>query len=137
MKHIYHGTVAKDIDLFEPRKRYTPGGEVLADEIPARVYATYTPAYAVAHGFPWSSEDGIDIEIHDGVIELIVPKEKRSVLDQEICVYTLPDDSFVSTSEEETGLTYHSETSVVPVGCECFSNVQEALATYGGKVRFI
>lgn len=137
MKYIYHGTVTKDLQVLEPHKRYTPGGEELADGISARIYASYEPAYAVAHSFPWSSDEGIDIALHEGIVELVVPKEKQHVLEQEICIYTLPDDTFVNTKEEKTGLTYHSEVSVQAIRFECFSSVQEAMIKFGGRVRVV
>lgn len=65
MKEIYHGTTRKDLQVIKPFKRYTPGGEDVADSIPPRIYATYNPAYAAAHSFPWSSDDGVDISIVD------------------------------------------------------------------------
>ena len=137
MKHIYHGTVLKDLTILKPLKRYTPGGAELADRISARIYATYNPAYAVAHSFPWSSDDGIDIHIHKGIIELLVPKAKQSVLNQEIYIYTLPDDTFVHTVEEETDLTYHSEVAVKPIHCTYFSNVQDAMTKYVGIIKIV
>lgn len=137
MTNIYHGTTSKGLEILEPRKRYTPGGSDLADSITARIYATYVPAYAVSHSFPWSSEDGFDIEIRDKVVTLLVPKNKQDVLKQEICIYSLPDNTFSPTEEEETGLTYHSTEAVKPTNCECFSSVTEAMQKYGGIVKFI
>lgn len=40
MNPIYHGTIKKDLTVIKPFKRYTPGGEALADSIQLRVYAT-------------------------------------------------------------------------------------------------
>ena len=77
MKPIYHGTTKKDLTVIKPFKRYTPGGEDLADVIPPRIYATYEPAYAVAHSFPWSSDDGVDIVVEDGLVAVIVPADKQ------------------------------------------------------------
>jgi len=136
-KCIYHGTVQKGLELIKPFKRYTPGGEDIADSIPARIYATYEPAYAIAHSFPWSSDDGLDIQIEDGIITIIVPRNKQSVLNQEVCVYTLSDDTFTVTTEEDMGLTYHSESEITPIHCECFSSVTEAMEKFGGKIRFV
>ncbi len=137
MTHIYHGTIKNNLGIIKPFKRFTPGGADIAEQIPPRIYATYNPAFAVAHSFPWSSEDGVDIVITDGVITIIVPKEKAVILAQSICIYTLLDDSFSHTTEEETGFTYHSEAEVIPVACQCFTNVTEAMDFFGGKVQLI
>lgn len=135
MKPIYHGTVQKDLEMIKPFKRFTPGGADLADQIPPRIYATYNPAYAVAHSFPWSSKDGIDIKVNGDNICIVVPKEKAAVLAQAVCVYTLPDTTFTLTTEEETGLTYHSEVEVKPIEYRCFANVTEAIVAYDGIVE--
>ena len=137
MKPIYHGTVKCDLSKIEPFKRYTPGGKDLADTIPPRIYATYNPAYAVAHSFPWSSDDGVDIAIKDGVVTLVVPKDKQSVLEQKVCIYTLPDTIFTFTAEEETGLTYHSTVEVIPTNCECFDSVTIAIEHFGGNIKLV
>jgi hypothetical protein len=135
MKHIYHGTIQKDLDTIKPFKRFTPGGEDLADTIPPRIYATYEPAFAVAHSFPWSSEDGIDITTVDGIVTIVVPKDKQQVLEQKICIYTLPDSEFEHTIEEETGLTFHSTQEVQPIENICFQTVIEAMKHFGGTIR--
>ncbi len=137
MRYLYHGTVRRDLTILTPQTRYTPGDAALADSIPPRIYATYNPAYAVAHSFPWSSDDGVDVEEIDDVIHVIVPREKQSVLEQVVCIYTLPDDTFVHTPEEVTGLTYHSDVAVTPISHECFDTVTEALEKYGGALRLI
>ncbi len=137
MKPIYHGTTKKGLDIIRPFKRYTPGGKDVADSIPARIYASYEPAFAVAHSFPWSSEDGIDITTEDGLVTIVVPTDKQAVLEQEVCIYTLPDDTFVPTSEEETGLTYHSLEEIKPIDCEYFGSVNEAMEKTGGQITLV
>ncbi len=137
MKPIYHGTNKKDLTVIKPLKRYTPGGEVLADSIQPRVYATYSQAYAVAHSFPWSSDDGVDILVRDETVTLVVPNDKQKVLEQLVCIYTLPDDTFSHTREEETGLTYHSLQEVIPADCQCFDSVTSALHYFGGNIKLI
>jgi len=137
MKEIYHGTTKKNLDVIKPFKRYTPGGEDLADSIPPRIYASYKPAYAVAHSFPWSSDEGIDIVVADDDITVVVPKNKQDVLKQEVCIYKLTDTTFNLTEEEESGLTYHSTEEVLPKECLCFNNVELAMKHFGGKIRII
>jgi hypothetical protein len=137
MKPIYHGSNMMGLETIKPFKRFTPGGEVIADTIPPRIYATCNPAYAVAHSFPWSSDDGIDITIADDVVIIVVPQHKQQVLKQSVCIYTLPDDSFTFTKEEETGLTHHSTIEVKPTSCEFFSTVTEAIERFGGQIKLV
>lgn len=134
---IYHGTTKHNLEVIKPFKRYTPGGEHVADSIPSRIYATYEPAYAVAHSFPWSSDDGLDIVIKNDVVTVMVPKSKQEVLNQAVCVYSLPNDTFSFTAEEDMGLTYHSTEEVVPTDCKCFESVTKAIEHFGGKIKLI
>ena len=43
--YLYHGTSVTNIDVLEPRKRYTPGNEKNSPEC---IYATDDPAFAAA-----------------------------------------------------------------------------------------
>lgn len=135
MGEIYHGTTKQGLSVIKPFKRFTPGGPDLADHIPPRIYATYNPAYAVAHSFPWSSEDGVGIILENDMVTMIVPKDKQQILEQSVCVYTLPDDGFTYTEEEEMGLTYHSIKDVMPTYCKCFDSVTVALQHFGGRIQ--
>lgn len=137
MNEIFHGTTKQNLTIIKPFKRYTPGGEDVADSIPERIYATYEPAFAVAHSFPWSSEDGIDIVVEDEKVVILVPHDKQEVLKQTVCIYALPDKSFECTKEEETGLTYHSVEKIAPISYECFESVQQAMKECGGIVKLV
>ena len=137
MTEIYHGTTQRGLGSIKPFKRFTPGGQGLSGGIPPRIYATYVPAFAVAHSFPWSSDDGIDILVEGNTITLVVPKNKQVLLEQGVCIYTLPDSSFNFTEEEETGLTYHSAEAVQPSNCQCFSNVKAAMQYFSGKIKIM
>ena len=136
-KPIYHGTVQKGLDTIKPFKRFTPGGPEAADAIPPRIYATYKAAFAVAHSFPWSSDDGIDITTENNDVTIVVPEIRKQVLEQPVCIYTLPDDTFSPTLEEETGLTYHSEQVVTPIESTCYASVTEAMEALGGRIELI
>ena len=68
---------------------------------------------------------------------LLVPEDKKNLLNTKIYVYSLPDKTFVPTEEEETGLTYHSVESVKPIKCECFPSVFKAMSDFGGVIKFI
>lgn len=130
---LYHGTVTADIEEFEPRKRFTPGGA----DVPSRIYATDRPEFAVMHAFPWSSDEGIDIVEREGKLCLQVPESLKDRLLQRIYIYKLKGDKFVFTEEEETGNTYHAEVPVVPESVQEFNSVEKAIKHYGGVVEFI
>ncbi len=130
---LYHGTVTANIAEFEPRKRFTPGD----GDVPPRIYATDRADFAVMHAFPWSSDEGIDIVEHEGVLHLQIPEHLRNRLNQRIYIYKLKGDAFVFTEEDETGNTYHSEVPVIPESVMEFNSVTEALAYYGGVVDFL
>lgn len=136
-RYIYHGTTKQNLEVIKPFKRYTPGGENVANSIPARIYATYNPAYAVAHSFPWSSNDGVDIVIKNDIVTVMVPRDKKEVLNQAVCVYSLPNDAFSFTTEEDMGLTYHSTEEVVPTDSKYFESVTKAIEHFGGKIELI
>jgi len=128
---VYHGSVTGGIDTFEPRKRYVPGGA----DVPPRVYATINPAFAAAHSFPWSSDEGIDLKIEGQKVFLCIPVQYKERLNQQVFIYKIKGSSFVQTLEELTGETWHTEESVTPEEVQQFNSVTEALEYYGGTVR--
>lgn len=130
---LYHGSLVGSIKEFEPRKRYTPGG---IDAVP-RVYASDKAAFAAMHAFPWSSDEGIDIDERNGTLILQVPESLKERLNQKVFIYTLDAESFLFTEEEGTGNTYHTEECVKPISVEEFGSVAAAVEHYGGTVEFI
>jgi hypothetical protein len=132
-KFVYHGSVTGNIDVFEPRKRYVPSGA----NVPPRVYAAINPAFAAAHSFPWSSDEGIDLSIEGEKVVLCIPERFKDRLSQFIYIYKLKGDDFIPTSEESTGETLHTEKHIRPESVERFNSVTEALEYYGGVVKFI
>jgi len=122
-----------DIEEFEPRKRYTPG---VAD-VPPRIYASGNPAFAAAHSFPWSSDEGVDLSLENGQVLLRVPERIKSRLDQPVYIYTFDPDSFSHTSEEKMEETYHSEQKVKPHQVVQFRSVTEAVSYFGGVVEVV
>lgn len=52
-KILYHGSPEGNIKKFELRKNTTPG--ILGENVKPAIYATDILAYAVAFGFPWST----------------------------------------------------------------------------------
>ncbi len=96
MNYLYHGSTIQNLKVLEPRKRFTPG----EDFQEAVIYATPVPAYAAAHAFPWSSDEGFDLETNDN-IELIVPSSRKERLGIPISIYKVSADSFERTFEEK------------------------------------
>lgn len=130
MEFLYHGSITQDLKVLEPRKRYTPAGKI---EYSA-VYATPLSAYAAAHAFPWSSDEGFDIDF-DSELVLIVPKEYRARLNVPISIYKVSSRGFQITSEEETGQTWHTTKPVDVLEELKYKSVEEALFQLGGKIR--
>lgn len=133
MEYLYHGSVVQELTILEPRKRYTPSESI---EFSA-VYATPLAAFAVTHVFPWSSEDGFDVVVKDRVVTLICPKLLQDKLNVPISIYTLPVTTFVLTTVEETGYTWHSTQSVEVIEELKFNNVNEGLKYYGAVIQLI
>lgn len=133
LQFVYHGTITGDIDTFEPRKRYTPGGE----DVPPRVYAAPNPVFAAAHSFPWSSEEGIDVRFEGEQVVLVVPEKHKERLKQEVFIYKLLGDNFHKTEEEKTGETYHTDEVTTPEDVLKFSSVSEAVEYFGGRVEIV
>lgn len=129
---LFHGSIGAGIELLEPRKRYTPSAGV-----PERVYASGNPAFAAAHSFPWSSDEGIDLRIEDGKLILMVPRRLASRLEQPVSIYRLPSEYFEFTEEESMKLTYHSVTPVAPIEAMPFDSVTEAVEHFGGMVEIL
>ena len=77
---LYHGTGVPNIDMMEPRKRFTPGGQ----NAPERVYAGDMPAFAAAHSFPWATEEGFELSVEDGTVIFKVPSKFKSRLEQKV-----------------------------------------------------
>lgn len=133
IKFVYHGSTAGNITEFEPRKRYTPNGL----DVPARVYASPNPAFAAAHSFPWSSDEGIDVTFDEGKTVLVVPEKFKDKLEQKVYIYKIDGSNFKPTKEEGTGETYHSEEHVSPQETIAFESVTSAIEYFGGHVHII
>jgi hypothetical protein len=65
MEFLYHGSTVQGLKTLEPKKRFTPAGAIDYSAI----YASRSPAFAICHSFPWSSDEGIDIETKDEGIQ--------------------------------------------------------------------
>lgn len=133
--YLYHGSLTGDIEILEPRKRSTPGGE---SHSPEAIYATDDPAFAAAHAFfPWSSD--IDLyykENEDGVevVHLEVPEEIASRLNQITYIYKVSSHTFKFLEFDQTGHNFRTTEKVECIGHESFKNITDAVQKYGGKV---
>ena len=84
---LYHGSSRPDIKTFIPQIRSTPIAHK-DNPVPA-IYATDDKAYAAAHAFLWSSDEGFDTYYKDGKIVLEVPELKKGRLNQPIYTHFL------------------------------------------------
>ena len=134
MEYLYHGSTISGLKILEPRKRFTPAGKIEY----ATVYASPLAIVAAAHSFPWASDEGIDFKISDkSELELLVPKLQAERLDQPISIYTVSAEHFRPTTEDETGLTYHTEESVEVLGESAYPSATEAIKVLGGTITLI
>lgn len=134
--YLYHGSLTDGIQVLEPRQRYTPGNE---ESSPAGVYAASDPAYAAAHSFPWSSDEGIDLyfdrdenEMKYVVIE--IPEKLVYRLDTPVFIYTVPAETFSLLECSCTGDDYRSLEKVECVDKIRFESVRKAILHYNGKI---
>lgn len=129
---LYHGSLTDSIEILEPNLRYTPGEE---ENSPAGIYASNDPAFAAAHAFPWSSDEGVDLYYDEEGLVLAVPPKLFCRLFNPVFIYEVPADTFELLQIPPQGRNYRS---VEPVKCLSkmrFDNVIVAIQHYGGKFR--
>jgi hypothetical protein len=132
MQYLYHGSTTQNLKNLEPRKRFTPNGEIDYSAI----YATPSPAFAITHSFPWSTNEGFDLSIEDGEIFFSVPSNFRERLNVQISIYKLPSEGFQQTKEESTGYTWHATKDTLVLEEVKYESVLEALEKLNVKVSF-
>lgn len=132
MDYLYHGSTTQNIKILEPRHRYSPAGEIEYEAI----YATPLKAYAVAHSFPWSSDEGVDLDVVNGEVLFTVPEDFRERLQIPISIYTISAENFEHTKEEETGYTWHTTKPIPVIEEEKIQTVEDALRKYGVKLMY-
>lgn len=134
---LFHGSQTDNIGALEPRQRYTPGNEKGS---PAGIYVTDNPAYAAAHSFPWSSDEGVDLYFERGeengreYVVLEVPKEIETRMQQPVYIYTVKPDSFSPVVSDPVGHNYRSVESVDCIAKQVFESVTQAVEFHGGRV---
>lgn len=132
MNYLYHGSTVQNIKTLEPRQRFVPAGKISYKAI----YATPFPAFAAAQGFPWSSDEGIDVDEKDGKIILLVPKDLKGRLLTPISIYKVSADGFSKTKEENTGLTWHTIKPTSVLEEVKYLSVIDAIDSSGGKIIY-
>ena len=130
MEYLYHGSIIQNLKILKPRKRYTPAGKIDF----AAIYATKLPAYAACHSFPWSSKEGIDLNIIGNKISLEIPSKFKDRLKTPISIYKISSKDFEHTKEESTGLTWHSKKQTPIIEEVKYASVKEALEILGAKL---
>ena len=134
---LFHGSQTDNIQKLEPRRRYTPGQE---ENSPSSIYATDNPAYAAAHSFPWSSDEGANLYFEyeertrrESVV-LKVPKKIQARMQFPVYIYTVKSDGFSPVMSDPCGHNYRSVESVSCIAKQVFENVTEAVMFHGGRV---
>lgn len=133
MKYLYHGSITQNIKILEPRKRYTPQGKIDYSAI----YATSLPAYAAAHSFPWSTDEGVRLDVCENSVDLSIPKSLKDRLQVPISIYKLSSEGFEHTKEELTGYTWHTIHPVEVIEEIRYPSVEIALKELGVKFQYI
>jgi hypothetical protein len=114
--------------------RFIPVG-VSEAHWPALVYASDIPAFAAAHAFPWSTNEGFELSASGvGRVTLSVPPQHQQRLQCPAYLYAVRANSFVSTVSEGSGHTYHSDAPVQVLSCTPFRTVEEAIKSHGGII---
>lgn len=131
--HLYHGSVTQNIRTLEPKKRYVPKSGLIDYEA---IYASHSPAFAVAHSFPWSTDEGVNLEIISNKIILTVPKELQERLEAPMSLYKILGHYFEHTVAEGTGYTWHSTQSAPILEETHYPSVSEALEKSGAELIF-
>jgi len=130
--YLYHSSAVQNLTTLEPRKRHTP-----YDKMSASIYATPSAAFAATHSFPWTSDEGIDLNVHGDHIVLTLPENMRPRLQVPVSIYKMSADGFVHTVKESTGYTWHTDKPVEILKEVRYSTVEEAIVSNGGEVRYV
>jgi len=133
MTYLYHGSTTQNIKTLEPRKRYTPQGKIDYSAI----YATPLIAYAATHSFPWSSDEGVGLDVGDTKIFFNIPEALQERLQVPISIYKISDEHFKHTEEEVTGYTWHTTEPVDVLEEKQYSSVEAALKELGVDFKYI
>lgn len=132
MNYLYHGSATQNLKTLEPRKRHTPYGEMNAS-----IYATPSPAFAATHSFAWTTDEGVNLNVHGEHIVLTLSETMKERLQIPISIYKIPAKDFEHTVKESTGYTWHTEQNVEIIEEVKYNSVEEAIKETGGEVVYV
>jgi len=95
------------------------------------------PAYAAAHSFPWSTDEGVGLDVGENSVDLSIPKSLKERLQVPISIYKLSSEGFEHTEEELTGYTWHTVNPVEVIEEVKYPSVEIALKELGAKFQYI
>ena len=137
-KILYHGSSTPNIQELEPRKRWVPGELIERfkgkENVPLAVYATDDPACAAVHSFDWSTSLGFDLFYEDDKIVLVVPEKFKDRLKRKVYIYKILAKGFEKLIS--TDHTYWYLKAVKVLGVEPFDDVETAIRSFSGGVRY-
>ncbi len=133
MQHLYHGSTTQGLQTLEPRKRYTPGGVIEYSAI----YATPIAAYAAAHSFPWSTDEGVGLDITEKGVDISIPEKLRERLQVPVSLYKISSENFKHTKEEDTGYTWHAIVPVTVLEEIKYPSAETALKELGATLEYV
>jgi hypothetical protein len=133
MKYLYHGSTTQNLKTLKPRKRYTPQGRIDY----AAIYATPLPGFAATHSFPWSSDEGVGLDVGDKKIFFSIPEKLRERLQVPISIYKISDENFQHTKEELTGYTWHTTQTIQVLDEKQYESVEAALRELGVDFKYV
>ena len=126
MQVLYHGSTTPDLKTLEPRKRYTPSNDINYESI----YATPIEGYAATHSFPWSTDEGVDLDVIDGKVVMQIPQSMEKRLLTPISIYKISAKNFEHLADEVTGQTWQTIKPCSVISEEKFASVLEAFDKY-------
>lgn len=133
MNYLYHGSTTQNLKILEPRRRYTPQGKI--DH--AAIYATPLPGYAATHSFPWSSDEGVDLDVDENKISFSIPKILMERLQTPISIYKISNENFEHTQEELSGYTWHTTQPVEILEEKQYESVEMALKEFNVDFKYV
>lgn len=136
-KVLYHGSPEGNIQKFELRKNTTPG--ILGKDVKPAIYATDILVYAVAFGFPWSSNnDEVELSfLENGKVELIVPEKIRARLREKVYVYVFDATKFeLIPNADPINHNFWTHEEIDILDKIEFESVEIALKALGSEVKY-
>ena len=132
-KVFYHGSSTSNLKKLIPQIRFTPTG----GEYKGLVYLTPNKGYACCHAFPWSSDEGFDLDMNDETRELTfkIPEEHAHRLKIPIYIYEVEGSEYKEMKGSVfTNLDYVSDKEVQIVDATKYSSVKEGLEENGVSI---